>query len=272
MSSKIITLLTDFGMRDYYVSAMKGVIASICPECRVIDITHDVPKFDIARASLILWAAYRYFPRGTIHVVVVDPGVGTERKAIAIRTKNYYFIGPNNGVLTLAAVNDGISEVRVIENRAVMAKKISYTFHGRDIFAPTAAHIASGFSFENLGRKLIENELCSSPITIPYKERTGKYIKLKAIYIDDFGNIALSIEFEDLVRILNINIGNSITIKPLCKDTSYTAKVARTFAEVLKGELALYENSYGLAELGVFMGNASQNLKVKEGEDLCIEM
>lgn len=272
MKPRIITLLTDFGMKDYYVSAMKGIIASICPECKVIDITHDVPKFNIARASLILWAAYKYFPRGSIHVVVVDPGVGTERKAIAIRTKNYYFIGPNNGVMTLAAMSDGIDEIRIIENRAVMARKISYTFHGRDIFAPTAANIAKGFPFEELGPKLKENELYPSPLSIPYKKKTKEYIKLKAIYIDDFGNIALSVEFEDLVKTLNISVGDSVIVKPLCSSISYIAKVARTFAEVPKGELALYENSYGLAELGIFMGNASRSLNVREGECICIKM
>jgi len=138
---QVITLLTDFGTRDYFVASMKGVILSINPDAVVIDITHDVPSFNVLKAAFILWATYRYYPRGTVHVVVVDPGVGTSRRALAIRSRNYYFIGPDNGVLTMAAEDDGVVEVREISNRSVMLGEVSSTFHGRDIFAPAAAHI-----------------------------------------------------------------------------------------------------------------------------------
>ncbi|MGC8598103.1 MAG: SAM-dependent chlorinase/fluorinase, partial [Thermocladium sp.] len=121
----IITLLTDFGIKDHFVASMKGVILGINPEAKIIDITHDVPKFDVMRAALILRATYKWFPSGTIHVVVVDPGVGTSRKSIVIQTKNYFFIGPDNGVLSLAADDDGA----IIAREILPSGETSYTFH-----------------------------------------------------------------------------------------------------------------------------------------------
>ncbi len=269
---KVITLLTDFGLRDYYVSAMKGVILSICPECRIVDITHEVPKFSIERASIILWAAYKYFPRGTIHVVVVDPGVGTNRRAVAIRTRNYYFIGPDNGVLIPAALDDGIVEIRCIENREFMRPRISATFHGRDVFAPSAAHLAMGKPFKDIGPEIKFEELVKPEVKLPWYERRDGSIMLRVVYVDDFGNLALSMEFQELIKLLGLDLGDIVYIDPGCRGLSIPCRVSRTFAEVSAGNLALYENSYGLAEVGVFMGSASKKLGIGEGDVICIVM
>ena len=139
---KTIALLSDFGLKDHYVSAMKGVILNISPDVNLVDITHEVSPWNVIQGAFLLRATFRYFPRGTVFVCVVDPGVGTERKALAIKTKNYFFVGPDNGLMYPSVVEDGLELAVEITNRKYTLER-SGTFDGRDVFAPAAAHILS---------------------------------------------------------------------------------------------------------------------------------
>jgi S-adenosylmethionine hydrolase len=140
----LISLLTDFGSLDPFVGEMKAVILSICPETRIIDLTHQVQKFDVRLGSFLLAGAAPYFPSGTIHVGVVDPGVGSSRRAIVVQSRRVVYVGPDNGLLVPAAQREGILHVYELTNRSFMRNEISATFHGRDVFAPAAAHLACG--------------------------------------------------------------------------------------------------------------------------------
>src|SRR5512139_642490 len=136
---KIVTLTTDFGLRDPYVAEMKAVVLGICPTATIVDVTHEIEKFNVRAGAYILASVAPYFPKGTIHVAVVDPEVGTRRQPLLVQTKHAFFIGPDNGLLLLASEKEGIVETRIITNRGLMLPKVSNTFHGRDVFAPAAA-------------------------------------------------------------------------------------------------------------------------------------
>lgn len=181
--SGIITLTTDFGLRDAYVGAMKGVICTIRPSTRIIDISHEVPPQDIAEGAYLLEAAFPWFPPGTVHVVVVDPGVGTERRAIAVYAQGHLFVGPDNGVLSPALSQDPVF-VRVISDVDYALPQKSETFHARDIFAPAAAHLASGISLERMGPPI--NDYLVLDLPKP-KLREGR-LEGEIVRIDRFGN------------------------------------------------------------------------------------
>ena len=151
---KIVTLTTDFGLRDPYVAEMKAVILSICPEAAIVDVSHDVGKFDVRTGAYMLASAAPYFPKGTIHVAVVDPGVGTARRCLIVETKQSFFVGPDNGVLVLAGDKQGIVSIREITNPKLMLPNVSSTFHGRDIFAPAAAHLANRVAPADFGAEV----------------------------------------------------------------------------------------------------------------------
>ena len=267
--SGIIALLTDFGLKDPYVAIMKAVILKINPVAVIIDISHEVPSFDIDRGALVLWASYKYFPPGTVFVCVVDPGVGSARKSIAIASKNYYFVGPDNGLMYLAAEEDGFEEIVYLENEEYFLHPVSHTFHGRDIFSPVAAWISKGVKLSELGPRVSAGKLVKPSISI-LKSIEGETIKLKAIYIDKFGNVALSARFSTVFRALGLSYSKPVTVET--KSFRGKATVAKTFAEVNEGELAFYENSFGLAELGVFKGSAAEELGVKKGEEIVLSI
>src|SRR5436190_23539094 len=148
---RLVTLLTDFGTADWFVASMKGVLARLAPGTGIIDITHDISPGDMRAGAFALAASYRFFPKGTVHVAVVDPGVGSDRRAIAVRTTNYHFVGPDNGLLSWALKREEIKTVRALENTAYLLHPISHTFHGRDIFAPVAAHLSRGVPIHRFG-------------------------------------------------------------------------------------------------------------------------
>ena len=264
--SKIITLLTDFGLRDPYVSMMKAVILSINPTVKIIDISHKIPKFNILSASFILKSAAKYFPKNTIHVVVIDPGVGSKRRAITIKTKNYYFIGPDNGVLIPAALEDGIVESRNIINKKYFRKDVSKTFHGRDIFAPVAAYLSLGIDFKELGPKIQDFIIPSFSFPRIDKDKIIGNI----IHIDDFGNIVTNIKKENIekfckaktCRDFKINIGNQELIVPFL----------RSYSDIAKDNLLALIDSENYLEISVNMGNAAKMLKAKERERIVVRV
>ncbi len=258
-------MLTDFGYNDHYVAAMKGVILSICPEANIVDITHGVPKFEVRAAAYVLRAAVRYFPPGSIHVAVVDPGVGTSRRGIVIRTRNYILVGPDNGVLALAALRDGIKEVRVVENRELTLPRVSPTFHGRDIFAPVAANLARGVPLASVGRLINEIELPS--FTEPVVK--GKIIEGEVLYVDDFGNVVLNIE-EELLR--EIGTSYNALLRVVLESTELKLKLIPSYGYAKEGEPLLLINSEGFLELAINKGDAAKTFGLQPGARVRIEL
>ncbi|MEM0344344.1 MAG: S-adenosyl-l-methionine hydroxide adenosyltransferase family protein [Thermofilaceae archaeon] len=266
LKNPVITLLTDFGARDHYVGSMKGVILSIAPHAVIIDITHCVPKFDVRAGAFLLKAAYKYFPPGTIHVAVVDPGVGTQRRSIAIKTNSYIFIGPDNGLLAPAALEDGVQEVRLIENPRLTRGKVSRTFHGRDIFAPVAAYLACGLPFEEVG-PLIEDGLNVPSFAHP-EVRAG-YLACEVMYIDDFGNVVLNATANDVER-AGLTYGTMCRIE-LKGSLEIVAPFLPTYGYVAEGETLLLINSEDHLELAVNKGNAATRYGLATGDRVAVK-
>ena len=186
----VITLTTDFGTSDWFVGTMKGVIASLAPGTSVVDLTHDLPPGDIRGGAFALAASFRFFPKGTVHVAVVDPGVGSRRRAIAVQTGNGVFVGPDNGVLSWALAKEKIRAIRALENEAYFLQPVSRTFHGRDVFAPVAAHLSRGVPIQKLGPALKGYMRLDWPE--PRERRGG--IEGEVVYIDRFGNAITNLE------------------------------------------------------------------------------
>ncbi|MEM1523550.1 MAG: SAM-dependent chlorinase/fluorinase [Thermofilaceae archaeon] len=266
LKNPVITLLTDFGYRDHYVGSMKGVILSIAPHAAIVDISHCVPKFDVRAGAYLLKAAYKYFPQGTIHVAVVDPGVGTQRRSIVIKTSSYIFIGPDNGLLAPAALEDGVQEVRLIENPRLTRGKVSRTFHGRDIFAPVAAYLACGLPFEEVG-PLIEDGLNIPSFAQP--EIKAGYLACEVLYIDDFGNVVLNATASDVGR-------SGLTYGTRCKielkgSVEIEAPLLPSYGYVVEGETLLLINSEDHLELAVNRGNAAVRYGLATGDRIVIK-
>ncbi len=264
---KYIAVLTDFGLKDPYVGVMKSVILNINPNVRIIDISHEIPSFSIKAAAYVLLAAKEYFPRNTIFLVVVDPGVGSRRRAIVIKTKKYVFVGPDNGVLYPVVSDDGIVEIRSIDNENLLLKPVSHTFHGRDVFAPIAALLSKGIALDVIGNNVEADNIVKLDLELIRLEEVdkGKTFCGEVIYIDKFGNIVLNI------RASNYNtlpIGKLVEIK--ISNKVLKAYSAKTFSSVKPGDLALYINSFRFLELGVNMGDAAKRLNAHIGDRICL--
>jgi S-adenosyl-L-methionine hydrolase (adenosine-forming) len=189
---QIVTLTTDFGTRDWFVGTMKGVVLGINPRAAVVDLTHEIPPGDVRAGAFALMAGCRHFPKGTMHVAVVDPGVGGPRRAIAAQTADYLFVGPDNGVLSWALARERIKAVRLLEKPTFFLKPVSRTFHGRDIFAPVAAHLSRGVSIQRFGREVKD----WGRLPWPQPTRSRGMIRGEIIYIDRFGNAITNLEAE----------------------------------------------------------------------------
>jgi S-adenosylmethionine hydrolase len=243
----LITLTTDFGYQDPFVGIMKGVIFSINPQAQVIDLSHGVPAEDVFAGALLIQHAVRYFPPGTIHVVVVDPGVGSSRNALLIECEGMYLLGPDNGVLSLALEERRPRRIIRLSNATYQLQPTSATFHGRDIFAPVAAHLALGTAPEILGRSA-DNLI---RLAWPKLVKTGRTIKGEIVYIDVFGNLFTNIRADDLAPVppdkLKIILGN-LSIHGL----------AQNYAAVEPGDYVALINSWGLLEIAVYKGHAQK--------------
>ncbi|OGP72581.1 MAG: hypothetical protein A2V86_04030 [Deltaproteobacteria bacterium RBG_16_49_23] len=258
MKTPIITLLTDFGTKDHYVASMKGVILRINSRCALIDISHGVSPQDIREGAFLLTGACSYFPKGTIHIAVVDPGVGSPRKPILIETKNYFFIGPDNGLLTLAARKDGIRQTVVLTNKKYFLSEVSATFHGRDIFAPVAGHLSLGVTPASFGKRTehwVELDRGKPKIK-------GDTLIGEVIHIDGFGNLISNIEKEGFSKFIKdrpflIRAGKK-TIQDL----------KRGYYEGKKNDPIALFGSGGFLEISVREGNAQKVLKVKRGDPI----
>lgn len=260
----IITLLSDFGLKDPYVAEMKAVLLSIHPQARIVDITHEVEKFNIRMGAFVLASATPYFPPGTIHVAVVDPGVGTERRPIIVKTKRSYYVGPDNGLLMLAAQKEGVDQVYHINNPQYMLPRVSRTFHGRDIFAPVAAYLAtkrpSAFGPEIQDYAFPE---FAKP-QVRASELLGE-----VLHIDGFGNIISNISAEGIGKI-GICEGDSLHVK--LDSETLTLKLCSAYGEVpAKTPLAIIGSSDFL-EISINQGSASRTFKTKTGDSLRVSL
>lgn len=260
MRHPIITLLTDFGTKDHYVASMKGVILSINPRCTLIDITHEVGPQDIREGAILLASAFSYFPRGTIHIAVVDPGVGGERKPILIETRNYLFVGPDNGIFTLAGKRDRVKRVISLTNQKYFLPDISTTFHGRDIFAPVAGHLSLGINPRSFGKRLDH----WVKLDLKGPEVKGERLFGEILLIDRFGNLISNIERE---RFFSFVKGRSFLIRVGNKAIQ---DLKRGYYEGKKNEPMALFGSGGLLEISVREGSAQKMLKLKKGDPIQI--
>jgi S-adenosyl-L-methionine hydrolase (adenosine-forming) len=257
----VITFLTDYGLSDDFVGVCHAVIAGACPEARVIDLTHGVPRGDVRAGGLILAGALPYLPVG-VHLAVVDPGVGTERRAVALATADgRRLVGPDNGLLWLAAKRaGGVVEAVDIGRSPFALSPISATFHGRDIFAPVAARLAAGAGLASAGEAIDPGAL--TRLELPRPAAEDVVLIAHAVYVDRFGNVQLDAAGQDLPA------GEHVAVS--LRGESCPGVRGRTFADVAAGELLVYEDSYGRLALAVNQGSAVDRLRVAVGDELRI--
>lgn len=261
-----ITFLTDFGLQDDFVGTCRGVIARIAPEAQVIDITHGIPPQHVLQGALVLASTLPYMPEG-VHLAVVDPGVGTDRRAIALRGGDgRLYVGPDNGLLVPAAEKlGGIAGCWQLANEEYMLTPVSRTFHGRDVFSPAAAHLARGVEPAELGPPLPVSALVR--LEIPVAEIGSSSLRATILYVDRFGNMQLNLTAADALG-AGIDPGTRIELSlPLER---YYAVAARTFADARPGDLILYEDSYGNLAVAINGGDAASMFQAKPGDEVRI--
>jgi hypothetical protein len=252
MAIPLITLTTDFGLSDHYVGVMKGVILGICPRAQIVDISHQVKPFDIAEAAYLIAQAYREFPRKTVHVVVVDPGVGTSRRPILMEAAGQCFVAPDNGALAMVYAREKC-KVRTISNAKYFRQPVSATFHGRDIFAPVAAHVAAGERPSRMGR-IIEDYLrpgFEKPQRTSERTWSGRIL-----HIDRFGNVVTNFHATDFPDWKNYSLDLG---------SHRVSVLARNYAQCGPGELFAIEGSSGYLEVSVNQGSAAKQIGCESG-------
>ena len=257
-----ICFLSDFGLADDFVGTCKGVILSIAPGVSVVDLTHEVPGFGVEAGAEILQHGTRYMPADAVYLAVVDPGVGTERRALALRTESgALMVGPDNGLLSPAAASlGGVSEVVVLTNERYQVHPVSNTFHGRDVFAPAAAHLAAGVALSEFGEAADPSSLASC--NLPDAEERGTregWLAARIIAIDRYGNARLSIMEEES------GLGYGAELKVDAGDGAMSVRYVETFGSAKPGELVLVPDSHWRLSLAVNKGNAARALGLKVG-------
>jgi S-adenosylmethionine hydrolase len=258
----VITILSDFGVDDEYIGVMKGVILSICPSVSIVDITHQIDPQDIAQAAYLIPASYRFFPKGTVHLIVVDPGVGSQRDILAIDHAGHIFIAPDNGVLTLLMNREKSDTIVRIHNADYFLKPVSATFHGRDIFAPIGAHIVNGTGLEDLGTKInIEDIVHLEDLNCRLSEN-GELVG-KIISVDRFGNLITNIDSNSLAKLRQNNAENRLQIH-INTHVIFDLSDNYTSAEP-NSPLALI-GSRNYLEIAVNCGSAKQHFKAQKGD------
>lgn len=247
----IITLTTDFGQSDGYVGSMQGVILTICPSAKITHLTHTIPPQNIEVGAFVLYQSFSYYPSHTVHCVVIDPGVGSARRAIAVDTRQGIFVGPDNGVLSLALAETTIRQAVELTNPIFQVPKVSATFHGRDIFSPAAAHLAKGVPVDALGDSITDL------VQLDFRKELDNG-KSRIIHVDHFGNLVLDMRLQDLKNPNQVSFTcGQVTINSL----------SRTFADVAEGELLAYTGStYDHLEIAMRNGNAAQALDLQQGD------
>ncbi len=252
---KIITLATDFGEKDYFVGAVKGVVLSINPKAKIVDITHQLPTFNLISAAFTLKNFCNYYSPGTIHLVVVDPGVGGKRKPILIQTEKYFFVGPDNGIFSW--IDKPFKQIIHLTNSKFFLNPVSATFQARDIFAPVAAYLSLGVKIDEFGKAIKK----ISRLEIPKVQIKKNKLIGEVIHIDNFGNLITNIKKEDLFE-----RRESLKIKG-----KKVEKIRNRFSEAPKGEMLAFWGSSGFLEIAANQENLAEILKVKIGDKVEVQ-
>ena len=247
----IVTLTTDFGLSDHYAGTMKGVILSLCPKAQLVDISHLVQPYAISAGAYTIAQAYRYFPAGTVHVVVVDPGVGSERRPILAEAAGQYFIAPDNGVLSMVLAREK-HKVRVIANSRYMLSSVSRTFHGRDVFAPVAGHLAAGVSSAKFGKRV--NDWVRPEFLEPSEGDPGVWDG-HVLAVDHFGNVITNFEAVKFPKFTHVEIAQA-----------KVKRTAETYAEAPEDRLFAIVGSAGYWELSMQQASAATKLRCASGD------
>ncbi len=261
MTRPLVALLTDFGTRDFYVGAMKGAVVSVCPEAALVDLTHEIERHDVEEGAFVLAAACRAFPPGAVFVAVVDPGVGSARRALAIRAGGWRFVGPDNGLFTLVLDDHPEAQVRELTNAALFRSDVSSTFHGRDVFAPVAAHLAGGLPFEDVGPTLadpVRLDLGGARELVP-----GEW-QATIVHRDRFGNLTTQLRESQLLGLLRLAGGDRASIVVRAGD--HVLPLVGTYTEVAAGEGCALVGSAGRLEIAVNQGDAGARLGLRRGD------
>lgn len=260
MPTRIVTLTTDFGLKDPFAAEMKAAILGICPTAVIVDVTHEVEKFNIRMGAYILASAAPYFPEGTVHVAIVDPGVGTQRRQLIVQTKRNFFVGPDNGLLMLAAEAEGIKRLHEVTSRRLMLPHVSSTFHGRDIFAPAAAHLVNGVPLEEFGSEITDAvKPAFSKVTRDKDTLAGE-----VLHVDGFGNIITNIHAKDLADFIEGKVQAEFSSHRL------QLKVSRTYAEAKPQEALAFIGSHNYLEIALNQGNAAAKFHTKAGDKITL--
>ena len=260
-----VLFLTDFGLKDGAVAACKGVMVSIAPALRIVDLTHDIPPYDIQAAGEVLEQALPFYPSGTVAVAVIDPGVGSERKAIAVLTKRgHLLVGPDNGLFTLVMQTEGVERaVELREPRYFRAPQASSTFHGRDIFAPVAAHLAAGTPLDSLGPPIVPMQLDVRPARVA----DGRIVGAVRYIEDPYGNVVTDIPAA-LLDSLQARVGDSLEIR--VRSRTLRLPWRRTFSDVPQGQALALMHSRGLMSFSINRGSFAARFAITRGDSVSI--
>ncbi len=251
----LITLLTDFGLRDAYVGIMKGVILNLNPHVRLVDLSHDLPSQDVMAGAFVLQSAWRYFPAGTVHLAVVDPGVGSHRRAVAAACREHFFVGPDNGLFSLVFAEQPPWTAVSLENPQYFLPDVSATFHGRDIFAPVAAHLSLGVPLTSLGPALAD----PVRLAFPSPEFREEMVEGQIIYCDYFGNLISNIPFQALQSWLRGRFAS------LRLNSHLIPHLGQTYHDAPLGTLVALGGSHGYLEIACRQGSAARILDASPG-------
>ena len=264
MSFPYITFLTDFGLQDDFVGVCRGVMRGIAPESTVLDITHGIAPQDVTQGAIVLARAIPYMPV-CVHLAVVDPGVGGDRRPVALRTaEGRIFVGPDNGLLSLVAPAVTIDAARMLTNRRFHLERVSRTFHARDLFAPVAAHLAAGAAFDDVGDEVDPATLVRIELPEPRVGRDA--VNATVLAIDRFGNLELNVTAE------HVTWAAGTTVELRFELNRYFALLAETYADADRGELILYEDSYGAYSVAISDGNAAKLTGASPGDKVQIRL
>lgn len=274
-AASLITLTTDFGLVDAYVGTMKGVMLGIAPDARLVDITHQIPPQDVRQTAYVLYTVYRFFPPRTVHLVVVDPGVGGARRAIALRTPCGSFVGPDNGVFSYVMAEQPVDAAVELVDPRYHRPRVSQTFHGRDIFAPAAAHLAAGVPIDRFGPQVPD------PVTIPlpHLQVNPGIVSGEVLHVDHFGNVITSIgrlvwQAEELTLKPAFREAEAPQIHLRAGEASITMEgheiqgLRRTYAEVEPGDALALVGSTGHLEISVREGSGARELGLQVGDSV----
>lgn len=257
----VVTLLTDFGLVDSYVSQMKGIILTMSPDSKIVDITHMVGRHDIVSGAFLLETAVPYFPKNSIHLAVVDPGVGTSRLPVVVKSKSATLVGPDNGLLERAARRLGVTGVYRIDINRLRVGRVSNTFHGRDVFAKTAGKLAAGVRAESVG-PAVKNLV---KLRLQEAKWNGVRFECRVLHTDIFGSLITNAH-NVMLRRLSSHARHQVIVKS--SSHARQAEIARTYSEVSRGKLIVLEGSQGYVEVAAREANASKKLQVRTGDTL----